>query len=195
MKKEDYRKLAIERRNRLTPEERENRDRKIAISLMASESWKQAERLLIYCSYMSEVSTRELIAQAIRARKKVYCPRITDAAHKQMEFYRIHSIADLKEGFKGIPEPVTQEVYVTQDYSDSEKGTTLAILPGVVFDKECNRIGYNGGYYDRYLVRIPYASRVALSYSCQMFAETLPIDPHDVRAEMIVTEDHVYRNI
>ncbi|MCH4192566.1 MAG: 5-formyltetrahydrofolate cyclo-ligase [Butyrivibrio sp.] len=195
MKKEDYRKLAIERRNRLTPEERENRSSKIAISLMASENWKQAERLLIYCSYLSEVSTRGLISQAIRAHKKVYCPRITDAGQKQMEFYRIHDISDLRAGFKEIPEPVTQEVYMTQDYSDSEKGTTLVVLPGVAFDKECNRIGYNGGYYDRYLVRIPYAAKVAICFSCQLFAETLPTDPHDVRAEMIVTEDHVYRNL
>ena len=193
MKKEDYRKLALERRDRLTPEERIDKSRKIMVGLMATENWKKAEKVLVYCSYLTEVTTVDLIAQAIHAHKKVYCPKITDQTNRQMEFYRIYSQKDLKPGFKGIAEPVTQEKYIANDFSDSEKGVTLVILPGTAFDHKGNRIGYNGGYYDRYLMRIPYASRVAVAFSCQIFAETLPVEPYDVKADMIITEDHIFR--
>ena len=193
VKKEDYRKLALERRNRLTQEERMEKSRKIMLGLMATENWKKAERVLIYCSYLSEVSTVDLIDRAIYAHKKVYCPKITDQTARQMEFYRIYSQKDLKPGFKGISEPVTQEKYIANDFSNAEKGVTLVILPGTAFDHKGNRIGYNGGYYDRYLMRIPYASRVAVAFSCQIFAETLPVEPYDVKADMIITEDHIFR--
>ena len=119
MKKEDYRKLALERRDRLTPEERIDKSRKIMVGLMATENWKKAEKVLVYCSYLTEVSTVDLIAQAIHAHKKVYCPKITDQTNRQMEFYRIYSQKDLKPGFKGIAEPVTQEKYIANDFSDS----------------------------------------------------------------------------
>lgn len=193
MRKEDYRKLALERRNRLTQEERIDKSSKIRVGLFSTENWKKAERVLIYCSYLTEVSTEEMIALAIRTHKKVYCPKITDQKNKQMEFYRIHSPNDLKSGFKGILEPVTQEKYITSDLSNSEKGATLVILPGTAFDHKGNRVGYNGGYYDRYLTRIPYASKVAIAFSCQIFAETLPVEAHDVKADMIITEDHIFR--
>ena len=193
VRKEDYRKLALERRNRLTQEEHIDKNRKIIVELMATENWNKAERVLIYCSYLTEVSTKEVITVALRARKKVYCPKITDEKNKQMEFYRIYSQRDLKPGFKGIPEPVTQEQYITDDFADSEKGATLVILPGTAFDHKGNRIGYNGGYYDRYLMRIPYASKVAVAFSCQIFGETLPVEPYDVKADMIITEDHIFR--
>ena len=67
MKKEVSRKLALERRDRLTPEERIDKSRKIMVGLMATENWKKAEKVLVYCSYLTEVSTVDLIAQAIHA--------------------------------------------------------------------------------------------------------------------------------
>lgn len=94
-----------------------------------TETFKNADNLLAYIDFRGEVATGTLIEKAWELGKKVYVPRV---AGKEMEFYRIHSFEDLEKGAYGILEP-KKECPV---YEAGEGQTTLAILPGSVFDKK-----------------------------------------------------------
>ena len=65
------------------------------------------------------------------------------------------------------------------------------ILPGVAFDKDCHRIGYGGGFYDRYLAAHPKLKKIALAFSFQIFEE-VAWEEFDISPEMIITEDNIY---
>ena len=63
-------------------------------------------------------------------------------------------------------------------------------MPGVAFDEQCHRVGYGGGYYDRYLEKHPGLIHIALAFEFQIFPE-VPSEEHDIRPEMIVTENRI----
>ena len=67
----------------------------------------------------------------------------------------------------------------------------LLIMPGVAFDEECRRIGYGGGFYDKYLEKHPGLYAIAIAFELQMYRE-LPCEEHDIRPEKIITEKQVY---
>lgn len=113
--------------------------------------------------------------------------------------FQISSFADLVEGYRGILEPKT-----TVPYADSNGQYPLICLPGAAFDRACHRIGYGGGFYDRYLSGLfknngpkdreehPQAriSTVALSFACQIYEE-IPWEVHDVRPSFVITEREI----
>lgn len=188
-------------RNSLTEKERERRCVRIREQLVLCEMWKQAESVLTYVSYGTEVSTRELIGLALLEGKRVFCPRVEG---KKIEFYRILSENDLTPGFRGILEPDgkterferkgQEETHATlrQRASDGalpEKSPkALLLAPGTVFDRKGNRMGYGGGYYDRYLGQFPENTRpycVGLCFSCQL-AERIAVQKHDIRMDMVI---------
>ena len=70
----------------------------------------------------------------------------------------------------------------------------MMVMPGVAFDVNCNRVGYGGGFYDRFLEKHPKIQRVAVGFSFQMLPE-VPTEPTDIRPQVIVTEEQVYRDI
>ena len=185
MDKHEYRKKALELRDGIPFEVREKQSDIIASKLLGSEEVKKADSILIYYSYRSEVSTEGLIERLMQMGKKVFCPKVLDPKEGLMEFYRITDMSQISEGFHGIPEPVTSEVYEAgagREYTD-----TLMIIPGVAFDRECNRIGYKGGFYDRYIPRVPGAALIAIAFDEQMFDDVFPMEAHDIKPEIIIT--------
>lgn len=189
MNKQDYRRLALERRDRIPEEERRDASRRIEERLLASHAMRRAENVLVYCSYLSEVSTRRLIEQMIRSGKKVFCPRIVDSGNGKMEFFRVRSSKDFGNGFHDIPEPLTQEQYIAG--ADRMHDDTLMIIPGVAFDMKGNRIGYHGGYYDRYIPRVPGARLIAIAFDEQVFEDNFPMEAHDIRPKALYTQTRV----
>ena len=88
------------------------------------------------------------------------------------------------EGYKGIREPKGDtEVYSGKDASLADK--TLMIMPGVAFDRNRNRMGYGGGFYDRFLSDKPWMHTIAIGYQCQMFPE-IPVEENDIRPGQII---------
>ena len=65
------------------------------------------------------------------------------------------------------------------------------IMPGVSFDEECHRIGYGGGFYDKYLEKHPDLHTIAVAFELQMYRE-LPFEEHDIKPEKVITEKHIY---
>ncbi len=101
-----------------------------------------------------------------------------------MRAVRIDDVeSDLICGYKGIPEPRDRSRIV------SPASIEVALIPGVVFDRCGNRLGYGAGFYDRFLtLEAPQAIRIGLAFSCQL-AEKIPSLPHDVPMDMVVTEE------
>jgi 5-formyltetrahydrofolate cyclo-ligase len=143
--------------------------------------YRDAERLLAYVDAKREVETRLLMEQAWKDGKQVAAPRVDGGGI--MHYYLIQSLQDLETGSFGILEPKA-----SCPLCECEEG--LLLMPGVAFDEHCHRVGYGGGYYDRYLERHPGLVHIALAFEFQIFPE-VPFEVHDILPEKIVTEQRV----
>lgn len=128
-RKKEIRAKILKMRQALPKEEVREKSLRIMRRIEETETFKNADNLLAYIDFRGEVATGTLIEKAWELGKKVYVPRV---AGKEMEFYQIHSFEDLEKGAYGILEP-KKECPV---YEAGEGQTTLAILPGSVFDKK-----------------------------------------------------------
>ena len=104
-----------------------------------------------------------------------------------MDFYEITSLDDVILGYRNIPEPKTINV----PYQNENLSKTLMIMPLVGFDNHKNRLGYGGGFYDRYLQRFPGLQRIGLGFECQRYEEHLPIEDTDQKPDYIITEKRI----
>lgn len=152
--------------------------------IVALDEYKQADVVLAYVSFSSEVDTHFLIKHAISEGKKVAVPKVFE--NREMKFYLINSLEELSPGAYGILEPDTKhELRI----NDNEK--YILLLPGVAFDEEKNRLGYGGGYYDTFLEKYPQIFKLMPAYELQK-VDKLPADSHDIKADMIITELNKY---
>ena len=105
-----------------------------------------------------------------------------------MDFYEIHSLKDIVAGYKNIPEPI--DTSCTYNYETHTN--TLMIMPMVGYDSHKVRLGYGGGFYDRYLQNFPSISKIALAYECQKYENILPSEPTDIKPDYILTEEKIF---
>lgn len=193
LNKKECRKEALCRRSGMTMEERTDAGRRIAGLLFADSAYRNAERILIYASYRDEVPTYEIMEQAWRDGKQVFCPKIEDSPEpettaggkkKTMTFYRVFCRDELVKGYQGIPEPG-----ITEGRSwEGSSGKDLILMPGTAFDRERRRLGYGGGFYDQFLQNACSAVKIAVCFNCQVLPE-LPEEENDVRPDRILTEE------
>lgn len=191
MDKAEIRKQILARRDSLAPYEIEDKSRIIFDKLVNLDEYKEAENLLIYASMRSEVRTDEIILDALADGKKVYCPKVTDKKTGRMVFVRIFALEDLKEGYFGIREPELEdqsEIFSYDDNPELLSEITLAVVPGVAFDRNNNRIGYNGGFYDRFLSSHSEVKSIGICFDIQILEDILPVDAHDIPLDMIVSD-------
>ena len=181
-RKRQLRKEVLKRRDELTEEERKAAALKLADRIIGHQWFYRSDCLLIFASYGSEIDTSEIISEALRTGKRVYLPRVEGL---EMQFYRIYSLEELTEGYRGIPEPDgTSERYL---YSENEADHTLMIMPGVAFDPYRHRIGYRKGFYDRFLEGKEALSlrTIAVGFWCQM-VEEIPQEEKDIRPYQVI---------
>ena len=144
-------------------------------------AYKDASLLLAYVDAKREVETRLLMRCAWDDGKKVAAPRVDGDGI--MHFYYLRSLKDLEPGAFGIMEP---RAYCR--ICEPEEG--LLLMPGVAFDEQGHRVGYGGGYYDRYLEKHPHLIHIALAFEFQIFPE-VPSEKHDICPDLIVTENRI----
>lgn len=214
---------ALKRRDSLTVAQRKSYSDRIVKKLTSLPCYRNADALLIYVSFRSEVDTCSLLERAFAEGKAVFAPRVTG---KEMDFYRIFSLDDLEAGYRGILEPTSGYLFAKwmndriSQYKKGQRESTLQegeiqeggsempsvmiCMPGAAFDRKRNRIGYGGGFYDRYLSRIlgdgekkggtgqlqAEFTTAALAFECQIF-ETIPWEAHDICPERIITETEI----
>ena len=191
MDKRELRTKYIAKRQTIPTEEKQEKSRKILERFVELPEYQKAENILAYASRKGEVITDEIILDALSLGKNVFCPKVTDVERSQMEFVRINSLEEMEEGAFGIREPQMNESSDVAKELDPEN--TLVIMPGAVFDRQLNRIGYGAGFYDRYLKKYPFYKTVALCFACQIADEVIEADVNDVKPGMLVTEDELIR--
>ena len=184
--KQHIRKELLKRRNTLPEEQRQKYSKIITAQVFSLNQYIHADILLIYASYRSEVSTYKIIEHALNTNKKVFCPKVLSSGI--MEFYEITSLEDIVLGYKDIPEPKTTEF----PFPNAVTLNTLMIMPLVGFDDKKNRLGYGGGFYDRYLQRFPDMKPIALAYECQKYESEITVEATDIKPALILTEQRVF---
>lgn len=167
----------------------------ICYRLMAMDEYKNADTIFVYADYNKEVKTAAIIDDALKNGKKVALPRVytmeltsDGKPDKYMKFHYITSTDDLEKGYNGIREP--KEVLPV---ADMDTGSAIIIMPIVGFDDERNRVGYGGGFYDKYLGSHSFAKKIGVAYDEQKVDKVDEIGPYDVKPDMIVTQKNIYK--
>ena len=167
-------------RNTLDKEIKDKMDYEIYNKLISSELYLKAKNIFIYISFDKEIETKRIINKALSDEKQVYIPKIY-RADKSMKAISLKAFEDLKGNSMGILEPIDDSDYINKEEID------LIIVPGVVFDLNGNRIGYGGGYYDRYLEDIKEINnKVVLAYDLQI-VDFIESESHDISFDYIIT--------
>ncbi|MCY6957682.1 5-formyltetrahydrofolate cyclo-ligase [Clostridium brassicae] len=173
----DYVKI---KRNELKLEEKNKFDKRIFNKLIESEDYSKAKNIFIYVSFEGEVDTYRIIKHAFKNHKRVYVPKVI-SKELGMKAVEIKTLKDLKIGAYGIYEPDSFDNAVDENIIE------LVIVPGVAFDLSGGRVGYGGGFYDRFLKKLsPNAAKFALAYDFQLMNEVV-MKEHDIRVDRIIT--------
>ena len=183
--KEEKRKLRrniLLHRDSLPMELRQRADMAMADRIIGHQWFYRAEVLLGFVNYGSEISTIEILQEAIRKGKKVFLPKIEG---DEMFFYLVNDLMELQEGYKGIREPLGDTECF--DYDTYRDHRILLLVPGVAFDKYGNRMGYGKGFYDRFLVEkeVLQTYSIGIGYACQR-VEELPTEEHDLKPYQVI---------
>lgn len=180
------------RRKSLSPRQVALRSNKICNKLLDMKCYKDAEIILAYMSIRNEVKLNLLIKDAISKGKKVYIPKVLSKT--EMQFYLYDG--NFVEGMYKIKEPAncTEENLFNLSILDNQDitGKVLVILPGTAYDRNFNRIGYGGGYYDRYISKLTKypLTRLSVCYDFQII-DKIPAEKHDIKPNIIVTEKQI----
>lgn len=177
-------------RNGIEAPLRQEKEEAMKKSLLALEQFERADRVYTYVSYGGEADTREIIKESLRLGKGIFVPKVFPK--RQMEFYRILSLEELSPGFHGIMEPGGEAVK-RRDSSQAREGAVpaLILLPGLCFDRQGNRLGYGGGFYDTYLAKAVEGSFFKLGFCFEeqvadrAFWQT---EKTDIQADGLLTE-------
>lgn len=178
--KKDIRKRVLSMRSNMPVQEWWEKSLMISEKIVSHPFFLEADEIYCYMDYRREVCTRPIFEKAWELGKKTAAPKISG---EEMEFFYIQSFADVKEGAFHIPEPVTSEA--------AQGNHVLVILPGVAFDRKRNRLGYGKGFYDRYLSRHQNYKVLAPAFELQI-VDAIPVEEHDIRPEIIITEEKRY---
>ncbi len=161
------------------------KDNAITLRLLSEEIIKNADVVLLYASFGSEINTWD-IAQTLLDRNVTLAYPLC-GEDSEMTFHVVSSFAQLtvnQYGKFGIREP---DISFPQPVI-TEK--SVCILPGLAFTEVGGRLGYGGGFYDRFLAKNENVNKIALSYE-KLIVPELPLLPHDIRTDMIITEERM----
>lgn len=184
--KQQLRRESLARRDSQTGREIAEKSARIAERLRALREYEAAGTILFYASFRSEVATSGMIRGALDDGRAVCLPRVDGGA---LVIYRVkHPETDLAPGLWDIPEPVRERCEET-----APGEIDLAVVPGAAYDRTGNRLGFGGGYYDRFLPRLRAGvARVAVAFGLQVVGE-VPAGEHDQKVDIIVTEGEIIR--
>ncbi len=188
--RQTLRSQARKTRDALSAAQRARASAVICAQVCALPETAAAQSLFVYCTFRSEVDTAPLWP-LLRGQGKVLCVPLTLPESRAMLPLVLDNQADLRPGAFGIPEPPYQK-----DRLFPADRLDMVLLPGLLFDRAGNRLGYGGGFYDRFLAnRAPQALRVGLAFSCQLAnaAVRLPVEAHDMKLHILITEQETLR--
>ena len=175
MDKTALRKRIREQKRAMTPAEMEEKSRILGKKFLASQPYRKARTIYGYLPYNQEVRTEPILRQALADGKQVAVPKVYG---EEMKFLYITDLERVEKGYAGIPEPI-------DDGPVAEDPTALVLMPGLAFDPEGHRIGYGGGFYDRFLAEEPGHPTLALCYDFQMLPK-LETEEFDIPVDWVI---------
>ena len=169
----------VKRLRRETSEkERRIWDQKLAEQILSMGCWQPGDCVYCYISVRNEAGTEMLLRELWNRKIQAAVPRVRE---KEMDFYYISGMEDLEPGAMGIPEP-------REGCRKAAEPCAPVIVPGVAFGQDFSRLGYGGGYYDRFFGREPEHLKIGMCYEFQLETE-LPSESFDVKMDAIITPD------
>lgn len=175
MNKQELRKTIRAQKRAMTEQQIEEKSRRLGELFATSEAYRNAKTIYGYMPYNQEVRTVPMLEQALRDGKRVAIPKCYG---DEMRFIYMDDLSKVEKGYAGIPEPIVDE-----PIADDE--TALVLMPGLAFDPQGHRIGYGGGFYDRFLAQEPNHPTLALCYDFQML-EQLETEEFDIPVDTVL---------
>lgn len=183
MEKKELRKKIIAERDRMTAEEIAAGSALIAARLYQLPEFEKSGTIMFFISFGSEVDTRPMVEETIRRGKVALAPKAVPQSRELIPSRILDWDADLVAGYYNIPEPRAETL---RPFVPGQ--IELLIVPGVAFDQQGNRLGYGGGYYDRFFALLkPGVPLVALIFDLQL-VPAVPVERWDRRVDFIITE-------
>lgn len=175
MDKKQLRREIRDKKRAMTEAEIEEKSRCLGELFAQTQLYRDARTIYGYLPYNQEVRTVPMLARAMADGKRVAVPKVYG---DEMKFIYIDDLSAVEKGYAGIPEPVA-------DTPIADDETALVLMPGLAFDKEGHRIGYGGGFYDKFLAQEPSHPTVALCYDFQMLPE-LQTEEFDIPVDVVL---------
>ena len=175
MDKKALRKQIREKKRAMTPQQIEQASARLGELFAASQAYKNAKTVYGYLPYNQEVRTVPMLERALQDGKRVAVPKVYG---DDMKFIYMDDLSQVAEGYAGIPEPIA-------DGPVADDPTALVLMPGLAFDPQGHRIGYGGGFYDRFLAAEPDHPTLALCYDFQMLPQ-LETEEFDIPVDTVL---------
>ncbi len=186
MDKKEIRALMKARKAALTPEFVADYSRRVTERFCAQPFYQEARSIYAYLTFNEELRTDYLIRRAWADGKRVAVPRVLGKG--VMEFYYIDSFDGFITSAFGVPEPPEDPAKL------ADETEFLLLMPGLAFDRAHNRVGYGGGFYDRYIDRYQAKGarifKPALAYEFQI-VDSIPANDFDIRVDAILTAEEI----
>jgi len=172
MDKKELRRQIREKKRAMTEAEIVEKSEKLGLLFASSPLYQNANTIYGYLPYNQEVRTVAMLEQALCDGKRVAVPKVIG---DEMVFIYMDDLSKVEKGYAGIPEPVAEGPVADDAHA-------LVLMPGLAFDPQGHRIGYGGGFYDKFLASEPEHPTLALCYDFQMLphleteAFDIPVD-------------------
>ena len=175
MDKKELRRKIREKKRAMTEEQIESASCALGEKFAQCDVYKNARTIYGYLPYNQEVRTVPMLERAMREGKRVAVPKVYG---EEMKFIYMDDLSKVEAGYANIPEPIA-------DGPVAEDPTALVLMPGLAFDEKGNRMGYGGGFYDKFLAQEPEHPTVALCYAFQM-VENIPTEAYDIPVDCVL---------
>ena len=185
--KMEIRKKYLEKRAALPVEVRAARDARICRNILSSAVYRYADILLMFYPMRGEADVMPVMESALAAGKRVAFPRCNAQDHS-MIFYYVTSKEDFEQGAYGIMEP--KPTLPPFEHASVEMQNVLCLVPAIVYDRRGYRVGYGGGYYDRFFGKVKPAS-IGVVYE-EFILKTVPHGRYDITVDVVVSERGIY---
>ncbi len=175
MDKKQLRREIREKKRAMTEAEIQEKSLRLGELFADSQLYRSAKTIYGYLPYNQEVRTVPMLEKAIADGKRVAVPKVYG---DEMKFIYLDDLSAVKKRYAGIPEPVA-------DTPVADDETALVLMPGLAFDRDGHRIGYGGGFYDKFLAQEPNHPTLALCYDFQMLPE-LQTEEFDIPVDQVL---------
>ena len=175
MNKQELRRMIREKKRAMTDAEITHKSEALGELVRQTDAYRKAKTIYGYLPYNQEVRTVAMLEQAIRDGKRVAVPKCYG---DEMKFIFMEDLSLVEKGYANIPEPIA-------DGPIADDETALVLMPGLAFDPQGHRIGYGGGFYDKFLAAEPNHPTLALCYDFQMLPH-LDTEEFDIPVDTVL---------